>query len=64
MSHIQKTGLLCAQVWALYDPIDEMPRTWVRVKTVHALGSPFEVKATWLEPDSPCEEALERQKVK
>lgn len=62
MSHTQKTGL-CAQVWALYDPIDEMPRTWVRVKKVHALGSPFEVKATWLEPDGPCEQALERQKV-
>jgi hypothetical protein len=34
----QKNGLLSAQVWALYDTIDGMPRTWVRVEKVHRLG--------------------------
>ena len=30
---------------------------------MHAFGNPAEVKATWLEPDSPVEEALGRHKV-
>ena len=28
----KKNGLGCAKMWAVYDPIDEMSRTWVRVK--------------------------------
>ena len=32
-------------------------------RKMHAFGNPAEVKATWLEPDSPVEEALGRHKV-
>ncbi|KAG0571242.1 hypothetical protein KC19_6G222200 [Ceratodon purpureus] len=39
------------QVWALYDDIDTMPRTLIRVKEV-SMNGPFWVKAIWLQPQN------------
>jgi len=37
------------QTWAMYDPIDSMPRFYARVKKVFSLG--FKLHITWLEAD-------------
>ncbi|KAI3898302.1 hypothetical protein MKX03_036010 [Papaver bracteatum] len=35
------------QLWAIYDPLDDMPRWYARINKVY--GSPFKVDVTWLE---------------
>lgn len=42
-------GLQWLQIWALYDELDDMPRTWVRIMKVSRKPS-FRAWFRWLEP--------------
>lgn len=45
----EKQPFLVGQIWALYDEIDAMPRSYARIKKVFSSG--FKVHMTWLEPN-------------
>ncbi|KAB2058699.1 hypothetical protein ES319_A11G251700v1 [Gossypium barbadense] len=44
-----ESGFAVNQVWALYDPLDGMPRFYARIKKVFNSG--FNLRITWLEAD-------------
>ncbi|MBA0654068.1 hypothetical protein Goklo_021144, partial [Gossypium klotzschianum] len=48
-----ESGFAVNQVWAMYDPLDGMPRFYARIKKVFNPG--FNLRITWLEAD-PDEE--------
>ncbi|XP_022721925.1 uncharacterized protein LOC111279228 [Durio zibethinus] len=44
------------QIWALYDPLDALPRFYARIRKVFSSG--FKLRITWLEPDPDDENEI------